>query len=172
MRAPTLNPPARQSRLMERWLWGDRASQVRPDCWIFQLFYFWTLLFGDPKQFQLGNKNQWYFIGYRLHSTQLVRRIFIKTRLWKSLPTCEKSSDVQLLGKMTWSYVSSHSFTYSLLCFQGVTFTAASISLLRRTRQNKGFKIAVSEHIYILNNKLLLSSYLFEPGFTSTGQLL
>ena len=47
MRVPTLNPPARQSRLMEHWLWGDRASQVRPDCWIFQLFYFWSLLFAD-----------------------------------------------------------------------------------------------------------------------------
>lgn len=49
MRAPTVNPPARQSHLTEHWLWGDRASQVRPQtvgffsCFTFEPCYLMIL---------------------------------------------------------------------------------------------------------------------------------
>ena len=140
MRVPTLNPPARQSRLMEHWLWGDRASQVRPDCWIFQLFYFWSLLFGDLSSSNLvfkKKKRQCYLIEWRLPSIQFVQKTFMKARFWKSLPTYENSSCVQILCKMTWIYISCHSLTYFHLCFQGMILTAASIPLLKQTQPNK-----------------------------------
>lgn len=61
----------------------------------------------------------------------------MKARLWKSLQTCENSLCVQILCEMAWIYMGSHSFSCSHLCFQGMTFTEASISLLRYNQQNK-----------------------------------
>lgn len=74
MRVPTLNLPARQSRLMEHWLWGDWASQVRPDCRIFQLFY----LFSKPCYFVVLNSSNlvpMLLLEHGLHSTRLVQTI-------------------------------------------------------------------------------------------------
>lgn len=149
MRVPAdLNPPARQSRLMEHWLWGDRSILCWPDCWIFQPFYFWSLLFGDLNSSNLVCKKQCYSIEWRLHSIQLVQITFMKARFWKSLPTSENSSCVQILCKMTGIYISSHSLITLPLFSGNDSFTAASIPLLRQTQQNKGFKIAVADHIY------------------------